>query len=199
MRIIVCVVNIVLLAVVLSVAGHQQAYAADKDPNRFNRLLPPASERTPPLDKDGIHDPENPGIAILQQPRTAFKKLEKGKAGNYVDWVKTLANKKINPRASLADPSMEAMPMDLDIVREVKGSMPDVVYPHQQHTLWLDCSNCHPAIFIPQKGANQISMAEILLGKKCGVCHGKVAFPVTECLRCHSKPKPLKGHKKAKK
>jgi hypothetical protein len=49
--------------------------------------------------------------------------------------------------------------MDLNIVREVKGSMPDVVYPHKQHTEWLDCSNCHPAIFVPQKGANQISMA----------------------------------------
>jgi c(7)-type cytochrome triheme protein len=79
--------------------------------------------------------------------------------------------------------------MDLNIVREVKGSMPDVVYPHKQHTEWLDCSNCHPAIFIPQKGANQISMAAILLGQKCGVCHGKVAFPVSECRLCHSRKK----------
>ena len=79
--------------------------------------------------------------------------------------------------------------MDLNIVREVKGSMPDVVYPHKQHTEWLDCSNCHPAIFVPQKGANQISMASIMLGQKCGVCHGKVAFPVSECRLCHSKKK----------
>ena len=83
------------------------------------------------------------------------------------------------------------MIMDLNIVREVKGSMPDVVYPHKEHTEWLDCSNCHPAIFIPQKGANQISMASILLGQKCGVCHGKVAFPVSECRKCHSKQKPV--------
>ena len=79
--------------------------------------------------------------------------------------------------------------MDLNIVREVKGSMPDVVYPHKQHTEWLDCSNCHPAIFKPQKGANQMSMAGILLGEGCGVCHGKVAFPVAECRRCHSAKK----------
>jgi c(7)-type cytochrome triheme protein len=83
--------------------------------------------------------------------------------------------------------------MDLNIVREVKGSMPDVVYPHKEHTEWLDCSNCHPAIFIPQKGANQISMASILLGQKCGVCHGKVAFPVSECRKCHSKQKTTTG------
>jgi len=66
-----------------------------------------------------------------------------------------------------------------------------VVYPHKQHTELLDCSNCHPAIFIPQKGANQISMAAILLGEKCGVCHGKVAFPVSECRLCHSKKKDV--------
>ena len=46
-----------------------------------------------------------------------------------------------------------------------------------------------PAIFTPQKGANQMSMAGILLGKQCGVCHGKVAFPVSECRRCHSRKK----------
>jgi len=32
-------------------------------------------------------------------------------------------------------------------------------------------------------------MAAILLGQKCGVCHGKVAFPVSECRLCHSKKK----------
>jgi len=82
--------------------------------------------------------------------------------------------------------------MDLDIVRPVKASVPDVVFPHRQHTEWLFCSNCHPAIFIPQKGANQINMSAILLGQKCGVCHGKVSFPITtkSCKKCHSKPKP---------
>jgi c(7)-type cytochrome triheme protein len=79
--------------------------------------------------------------------------------------------------------------MDLNIVREVKGSMPDVVFPHKPHTEWLDCSSCHPAIFIPQKGANQISMASIMLGQKCGVCHGRVAFPISECRLCHARQK----------
>jgi c(7)-type cytochrome triheme protein len=88
--------------------------------------------------------------------------------------------------------------MDLNIVREVKGSMPDVVYPHKQHTEWLDCSNCHPSIFVPQKGANQISMASILLGQKCGVCHGKVAFPVSECRLCHSRKKTSASAAEAK-
>jgi c(7)-type cytochrome triheme protein len=115
--------------------------------------------------------------------------LPRSPAGNRVDWVKALGEQRITPRADRLDAKAAPIVMDLNIVREVKGSMPDVVYPHKQHTEWLDCSNCHPAIFIPQKGANQISMASILLGQKCGVCHGKVAFPVSECRLCHSKAK----------
>ncbi len=163
------------------------------DANRFNRLMRPVTERNPPPPEDGIHDPQNDGTNVLQPPRTAFKSLPTSSGGNYVNWVKGLADKAIEPRWDLADPAKQPLIMDLNIVREVKGSMPNVVYPHKQHLEWLDCSNCHPAIFQPQKGANQISMAEILLGRKCGVCHGKVAFPVTECRRCHSMKKPEGG------
>lgn len=161
------------------------------DVNAFNRLLKPVGKRNLPPMEDGIHDPANDGTAALQPPLTAYTGLPKSNAGNRIDWVQSIGTNKINPRWDRNDPKAEPVVMDLNIVREVKGSMPDVVYPHKQHTQWLDCSNCHPAIFVPQKGANQISMAAILLGQKCGVCHGKVAFPVSECRNCHSKKKDL--------
>jgi c(7)-type cytochrome triheme protein len=160
--------------------------------NTFNRLLKPASERNPPPPEDGIHDPENEGTYVLQAPRDAFSTMAKANSGNRVDWVKSLNEETINPRYDRLDANRKPVVLDLNIVREVKGSMPDVVYPHKQHTEWLDCSNCHPQIFVPKKGANSISMAAILLGEKCGVCHGKVAFPVSECRKCHSKNKPRK-------
>lgn len=157
--------------------------------NRFNRLMKPASEWNPSPMDDGIHDPDNEGTSMLQAPKKSFDQLTRSASGNRVDWVKSLENKEISPRYDRIDEAAQPVVMDLNIVREVKGSMPDVVYPHKQHTEWLDCSNCHPAIFIPQKGANQISMASILLGQQCGVCHGKVAFPVSDCKKCHSKNK----------
>lgn len=161
------------------------------DVNSFNRLLKPASKRNLPPPEDGIHDPANDGTHALQPPLAAFGQLPKSNSGNRINWVEALNQKKIMPRYDRFDPKADPIVMDLNIVREVKGSMPDVVYPHKQHTEWLDCSNCHPAIFIPQKGANAISMAAILLGEKCGVCHGKVAFPISECRNCHSKKKDL--------
>jgi c(7)-type cytochrome triheme protein len=175
-----------------------QAYAAvavtaplatSANPNNFNRLLAAPGARNPPPSQDGIHDPGNAGTRLLQPPQAAYQGLPAGNAGNRVNWVAALDKKGIQPRWDALDAKAEAMVMDLNIVREVKGSMPDVVYPHKQHTQWLDCSNCHPAIFIPQKGANQISMASILMGEKCGACHGRVAFPVSECRLCHSKKK----------
>jgi c(7)-type cytochrome triheme protein len=163
--------------------------AAGAEVNAFNRLLRPLGNVNRPAVESGIHDPSNDATLTLQPPAAAFATLPKATSGNHVDWVKSLAEQKIAPRWDRNDPKAAAVVMDLNIVREVKGSMPDVVYPHKQHTEWLDCSNCHPSIFVPQKGANQISMASILLGQKCGVCHGKVAFPVSECRLCHSRKK----------
>jgi len=191
------IVNIRSLAV-LMIAGGLALLAmlllaslaeAQSDPNRFNRLMKPAAERNAPPPEDGIHDPDSPGTHLLQTPREAFEALPDSNSGNYVQWNEAMDQGLIEPRNSITPVSTPPIVLDLNIIREVKGSMPDVVYPHKQHTQWLDCSNCHPAIFIPQKGANQISMASILLGEKCGVCHGKVAFPVSECRRCHSRPK----------
>lgn len=186
-------IPVVLTAVLFALPIGNYSWSEVDDPNSFNRLLTPASKRNPAPPEDGIHDPDSPGSHVLQSPRNAFKELPKGPSGNYVDWVKALEAGKISPRYDRLDDAVSPIVMDLNIVREVKGSMPDVVYPHKQHTEWLDCSNCHPAIFIPQKGANQISMASILMGEKCGVCHGKVAFPVSECRRCHSQAKPPEG------
>ncbi len=168
---------------------------ADENPNAFNRLLKPASERNAPPESDGIHDPTADGTMMLQPPREAFAGLPKSRSGNYINWSKAIEDQLVAPRYDMNNPDANPIVLDLNIVREVKGSMPDVVYPHKQHTQWLDCANCHPAIFIPMKGANNISMASILMGEKCGVCHGTVAFPVSECRRCHSKPKPVADNK----
>ena len=160
--------------------------------NVFNRLLKKEKERNLPPPEDGVHDPENDGSHVLQPPRIAFDGLPTTDFGNYVDWVKALNDGLLQPRYDRFDPTVEPLVMDLDIVREVKASVPDVVFPHKPHTQWLHCSNCHPKIFIPQRKANVMNMSGILLGQMCGVCHGKVSFPITtkSCTKCHSKPKP---------
>ena len=159
--------------------------------NQFNQNLKKREVNLPPPE-DGIHDPTNEATHSLQPPKIAFKGLPETDFGNHVDWVKAIDEQLLKPRWDRLNPDEEPFVLDMDIVRPVKASVPDVVFPHRQHTEWLACSNCHPAIFIPQKGANQINMSAILLGQKCGVCHGKVSFPIETktCKKCHSKPKP---------
>lgn len=140
-----------------------------------------------PLEKDGLHDPTNPGLSQLQQPAEALSTLPRDSAGNKVRWVQALESGAINPRTNLF-PETKVRVLDQDIIISKFGSMPAVKFPHRQHTLWLDCANCHNGLFKDKIGANKFSMMAILNGEQCGVCHGAVAFPLTECNRCHSVP-----------
>jgi len=110
--------------------------------------------------------------------------------GDGVDWVAALRAGRITPRADVAGQA-QPLVMDLDLVIEANGSIPDVPFSHKSHTEWLACTNCHRAIFEPVKGANKMTMSAIAQGQYCGVCHGTVAFPIDDCERCHSAGKPL--------
>ncbi|MFQ5597037.1 MAG: c(7)-type cytochrome triheme domain-containing protein [Nitrospiria bacterium] len=105
------------------------------------------------------------------------------------DWVKAFKENKINPHESLDLSKPHVPPFNLDVEIPAVGSMPNVVFPHFPHTFWLDCGNCHPGIFMMKKGGNPISMVKIVNGEFCGRCHGRVAFPIANCTRCHVKPK----------
>jgi c(7)-type cytochrome triheme protein len=106
-----------------------------------------------------------------------------------IDFVKSFKDNIIKPRGSLDPNAPEVPPFPFDVEIPAVGAMPNVIFPHFPHTFWLDCANCHPNIFIMKKGANPISMVKIVNGEFCGRCHGKVAFPISNCTRCHVKPK----------
>ncbi len=139
------------------------------------------------LEADGVHDPRNPGLAQLQQPAEALAALPPDSAGNQVRWVAALDSGAIRPRTNI-QPETVVRTLDLDIIVSRNGSMPAVRFPHRPHTLWLDCANCHDQLFKAKAGANRLRMTAILNGEQCGLCHGAVAFPLTECNRCHSVP-----------
>lgn len=110
-----------------------------------------------------------------------------------VNWTAAVVQGTIAPRASITSDIEDEPPLDLNIFIEAKVPlMANVIFPHSIHTYWLSCNNCHPKIFLPEAGANPISMDEIFKGEWCGRCHGKVAFtfwPRANCTRCHIVPK----------
>ena len=146
-----------------------------------------------PIAEDGIHDPTNiTAMYGLQLPVEAMQNFPRDGAG-LLDWVQALEQGHIAPRSDILGEAKPSKPLDLEILFTDTGAMPNVRFPHRQHTEWLACKNCHPAIFVEKKGANNIQMNDILAGKFCGLCHGKIAFaPTKNCMRCHSVPKAEK-------
>lgn len=137
------------------------------------------------LKDDGLHDPSNPAIGILQEPGEALSVLVPDGAGNKVDWVRSLQQGLIEPRPSLEE---DREPEILETTILMKNTYPllYVRFSHKPHTQWMSCEACHDTIFVAQVDANPINMGKILEGEYCGLCHGAVSFPLTECNRCHN-------------
>ena len=130
-------------------------------------------------------------IGQLQHPAAMeLAKLPKDQYG-LVDWAVAIKNGLVKPLDSLEPGTPPAPPFNLDVVIHTKSNfMPDVVFPHYTHTLWLTCTNCHVQIFQMKAGGNpEMTMPKIAAGEYCGRCHNRVAFPLTDCARCHVKAK----------
>ena len=146
------------------------------------------ADRWQAVKDDGLHDPLEPGTLQLQNPAEALSGLPPDPVGNKVDWNKALLGGYIEPRTNL-HPETRIQLLETDVIMPRTGEMPMVRFPHRQHTLWLDCGNCHDKLFKTKAGTSKVNMMQILTGQKCGLCHGAVAFPLTECQRCHSVPR----------
>lgn len=139
------------------------------------------------LDPSSFYDAANPMLRMLQQAADALADLPRDKTGR-VDWMRALRSGIISPRSDLqGNKPMEVL--DLDVILKNTKEMPYVKFPHNSHTEWLACSNCHDKLFVAKAGANPISMDKIFRGQYCGTCHDRVAF-ITHfsCERCHSVP-----------
>lgn len=118
--------------------------------------------------------------------------LPKSPLGNGVNWEAAEERGLIKPVDYLEWVSIKrsSLAAQKDFSIESKGSwMTDVIFSHKKHALWNGCEVCHPDIFpSTKKGTTRYSMFQIFGGEYCGVCHDKVAFPLLDCQKCHTKP-----------
>jgi c(7)-type cytochrome triheme protein len=154
--------------------------------NEF-KSQPQADDALPKRAPNKFYDPASPAYSRLQKSTEALAGFPLDKKGA-VDWMKALRSEVIKPRADLTgNKKMEVL--DLDVVMKNTKEMPYVNFPHNSHTQWLACSNCHDKIFVQKAGANNIDMTKIFNGQYCGTCHDRVAFlTFFSCERCHSIP-----------
>jgi c(7)-type cytochrome triheme protein len=74
------------------------------------------------------------------------------------------------------------------------GSSPGVVtFNHRTHLLEEEpnCATCHPVVFSALEAGKAFGLGDRITheamdqGKACGACHGKDAFNLDKCDRCH--------------
>ena len=149
---------------------------------------PPVTDLPKFADPRELPEPGPPYNPHNSNPNVVMRNIPKEATG-VEDWVKAFKEEIIYPHESLDLDKKHVPPLKFDVEIPAMGSMPNVIFPHFPHTFWLDCTNCHPGIFMMKKGGNPISMVKIVNGEFCGRCHGRVAFPIANCTRCHVKPK----------
>lgn len=180
-----------LLTIAFPFGAHSQFRPVEVEPGR---PLPQSDQGTeaPAMPESGadtnrFYDNNNPDRHKLQRAEEVRSGLPLDKRGA-IDWMGALRSGAIKPRADLNGTKTQEV-LDLDIILKNTKEMPYVKFPHNSHTQWLACSNCHDKIFVAKAGANPISMDKIFRGEYCGACHGRVAF-ITHfsCERCHSVP-----------
>jgi c(7)-type cytochrome triheme protein len=125
-------------------------------------------------------------------------RLPVSKYGNLIDWQAALDAGKLEIKRQLTIPPSGDVAFGGTIFFHSSWTMgPDAVFPHGAHIKWLDCNDCHPDNFSIRKQSTEgLRMVAIVNGEYCGVCHGRVAFPLQDCVRCHPKMRTVPDYKK---
>ena len=107
-----------------------------------------------------------------------------------VDWAAAAGRGLIRPVDVVEGISLRRgkLKIDREVALKTSGTwMSDVTFSHRRHIAWVACELCHPEIFpVTKRGSVRFGMADLNAGRYCGVCHLKVAFPLTTCARCHA-------------
>jgi len=106
-----------------------------------------------------------------------------------IDWMAAEDKGKVKPVDFLEGISVKRAPIQTRQDFSIKAGLSwvhPIVFSHEKHSIWNGCELCHPEIFpTARKETVQFSMFLNIEGRYCGACHGKVAFPLNHCNRCH--------------
>ena len=89
-----------------------------------------------PIEDDGIHDPTNDAVKILQPPADAMANFPRDGRG-VINWIETLDKGLISPRTGITG-TEKMHSVDFDVIFKNTASMPYVRFPHlPQRDPWL--------------------------------------------------------------
>lgn len=164
------------------------AFGADSECERCHVIGKPGEERLlniSKIDLGRIKDAASKAGGSFAPENLPNGKLPLDRLGS-IDWTWMRNNKIYSPVETLTGEKEEIR--DNSILFE--PPMPyinNTLFNHNTHSAQNRCSACHNDIFKDSLGGNAVTMKDMGEGKFCGYCHGKVAFKLADCNRCHSK------------
>lgn len=176
-----------LLLLAFLAAGCGNAARAFFDLPAPRAAAPPASvARALPA-----HEPGDVRLPLLESTLNADSVLAMlpRDAIGHADWVRALREGLMRPRPAIGGRFEDSpQPFGFDFFFAGRDSSFDASFPHSAHTQIIACAQCHGRIFRYRNV--KYRMGDLLQGRYCGECHGKVSFPVVSgCERCHSRIK----------
>ncbi len=167
----------------------KMAFGIDKECDRCHLAGKPEAERLHHADK--IDNARIKEVATRLGAEWNFDKLPGGKIPvdrfGFIDWLKLKQIGVFKPIHSLRKDFNHEV-RDNKILFKSKSKLKNVLFDHQVHSNWINCSSCHPEVF-RETLTNNVKMVRMSKGKFCGYCHGKVSFTFADCKRCHSQEK----------
>jgi c(7)-type cytochrome triheme protein len=132
------------------------------------------------------HSLGKPGVREYEY-KAFTAKFPKARYG--VNWEAAENDGLIKPIDFLEGISVKRRPMQSREDFSIKAGyswVNPIIFSHEKHSIWNGCELCHPEIFpTARKGTVKYSMFSNIDGRRCGACHGKVAFPLNNCRMCH--------------
>lgn len=177
-----------LLLIAFAAAGCGNVVRAFLDVPPPRPAAPPvATSAGRPVARDDEGAPLPP-LETTKNPDSVLAMLPRDHIG-HADWVAALKQGLLRPRPAIGARAEDGpAPFGFDFFYAGKDSSFDASFPHSAHTAIIACNQCHGRIFRYRN--MRFTMDDILAGRYCGECHGKVSFPVVSgCERCHARIK----------
>ncbi|MBI5885332.1 MAG: hypothetical protein HZB85_01970 [Deltaproteobacteria bacterium] len=164
------------------------SFASDKDCAKCHVAGLPGSER--------MTDTTNIGLDEIKETAKRLgsgwyqSRLEKGvlpldRFGD-IDWEALREDEVWKPIKKLDGEGADETRQTVIVFKPTVPGVKQVAFDHAHHTAQIRCESCHQEIFEKAAGGSPVSMDAIASGRFCGTCHGKTAFKLAGCSRCHS-------------
>jgi c(7)-type cytochrome triheme protein len=97
----------------------------------------------------------------------------------------TYACERCHPKLEKTKQHQEVFDLDVEVEPRSLASS-HTMFSHKTHR-FVECSGCHTDLFPTAGAPAKMTMTDLVDGKYCAACHGKVASDlIAQCQRCHS-------------